>query len=293
MNSLKRRQKSVRDAFQPCLVLALSLLLLQACSDSKVKPGKKPVQDSAPPADSVDIDAIPNAVPRSEPKSKYGNPGSYEVFGKRYYVMDSSRDFVQKGIASWYGKKFHGRRTSSGETYDMYAMTAAHKSLPLPTYVEVRNLDNNRKIIVKVNDRGPFHENRIIDLSYTAARKLDIVRKGTGLVEIRAINPRTWSKEKEEPAYVGAPVQSAAGAAEKPGFYIQVGAFHDEGNAQKLRERMSGLGGNLVKIAPAVVNQQKIYRVRLGPLYDVDSADSIVGKLDEYGIREHRIVVPQ
>ncbi len=293
MNSFKGIQKPSRETVNSCLVLLFVLLFLQACSGSKVKPGKRPVRDSAPAADSVDIDAIPNAVPRAEPKSKYGNPNSYEVFGKRYYVMDSSRDFVQKGIASWYGKKFHGRRTSSGETYDMYAMTAAHKSLPLPTYVEVRNLDNNRKIIVKVNDRGPFHENRIIDLSYTAARKLDIVRKGTGLVEIRAINPRNWSEKPEEPVYVGAPVQNAPASSAKPGFYIQVGAFHDEGNAEKLRDKMSGLGGNLVKIAPAVVNQQKIYRVRLGPLYDVDSADSIVGKLEEYGIREHRIVVPQ
>ena len=105
-----------------------------------------------------------------EPKSRYGNPESYVVFGKRYYVKDSSKGYVETGIASWYGTKFHGRRTSSGETYDMYAMTAAHKTLPLPTYVEVTNLNNGRSIIVKVNDRGRFHEIRIIDLSYKKGR---------------------------------------------------------------------------------------------------------------------------
>ena len=148
-----------------------------------------PSSSDKAPSKQVDVSKIQNAVPKEEPKSRYGNPKSYVVFDKRYYVMESNKGFVEKGIASWYGTKFHGRRTSSGETYDMYAMTAAHKNLPLPTYVEVTNLKNGKKIIVKVNDRGPFHENRIIDLSYTAATKLDIVKNGTGLVEIRAVGP--------------------------------------------------------------------------------------------------------
>ena len=143
------------------------------------------------PTEHRDLSQVQNAVPRSEPRSRYGNPDSYEVFGKRYYVMDSSKGFSERGIASWYGTKFHGRRTSSGERYDMYAMTAAHKSLPLPTYVRVRNLKNQRSIIVKVNDRGPFHNNRIIDLSYAAAHKLGIAGAGTGLVEIAALDPST------------------------------------------------------------------------------------------------------
>lgn len=273
------------------LFAAVLLLFAQACSDDKVK-DKGASVDSAPAADSVDINAIPDAIPRHEPKSKYGNPESYEVFGKRYYVMDSSNKFVQKGIASWYGKKFHGRRTSNGETYDMYAMTAAHKSLPLPTYVEVRNLDNNKRIVVKVNDRGPFHENRIIDLSYTAARKLDIVKKGTGLVEIRAINPGTWAKKENKPG-PGAPVKSVSHNQTAQGFYIQVGAFHDEKNAEKLKSSMTSLGKSQVRIERAIVNDRSIYRVQLGPLYDVDSADRIVGSLADYGVREHRIIVPQ
>ena len=123
----------------------------------------------------------------STAKSKYGNPSSYVVMGQRYYVMDSARGFTQRGIASWYGEPFHGRRTSSGETYNMHAMTAAHKTLPLPVHVRVRNLSNGKSIVVKVNDRGPFLHNRIIDLSYAAAKKLDMVGAGTAEVEIVAL----------------------------------------------------------------------------------------------------------
>lgn len=125
--------------------------------------------------------------PRPEVRSRYGNPASYEQFGRRYVVMDSAANFRERGIASWYGPKFHGKRTSSGETYDMHAMTAAHKTLPLPTWVEVRNLKNNKSVFVKVNDRGPFVENRVIDLSRTAAERLDIITDGTGLVEVTVL----------------------------------------------------------------------------------------------------------
>jgi rare lipoprotein A len=131
-----------------------------------------------------------DAVPRAEPKSKYGNPDSYVVFGKRYYTKDSAAGHVERGVASWYGPKFHGRRTSSGEPYNMYAMTAAHKTLPLPTYARVTNLGNGRSAVVKINDRGPFHGDRVIDLSYAAANKLGVVAEGTARVEVRAIDPR-------------------------------------------------------------------------------------------------------
>jgi rare lipoprotein A len=129
------------------------------------------------------------APPSAEPLSQYGNPDAYEVFGKRYYPLKSSRGFVETGIASWYGPGFHGRLTSTREIYDMYQMTAAHKLLPLPTYVEVTNLQNGRKIVVKINDRGPFYEDRVIDLSYAAANKLGILYSGTGIVRVRAIDP--------------------------------------------------------------------------------------------------------
>ena len=166
--------------------IALFVFGHTACSLHRSKP------DSAPSSQIPQSKLPTDAVPRIEPLSKYGNPVSYEVFGKRYYTMKSSQDFVQRGIASWYGKKFHGRRTSSGEKYNMYAMTAAHKELPLPTYVQVTNLKNGKKIVVRVNDRGPFHDNRVIDLSYSAATKLDIVSQGTGLVEVRALDPRNY-----------------------------------------------------------------------------------------------------
>jgi rare lipoprotein A len=132
---------------------------------------------------------VPDAIPRAEPRSIYGNPPSYEVFGKRYYVMASSVGYVERGVASWYGPGFHKELTSVREPYDMYGMTAAHKTLPLPAYVRVTNLQNGRSCVVRVNDRGPFVGNRIIDLSYTAAAKLDMLRDGTAMVEVRVLQP--------------------------------------------------------------------------------------------------------
>ena len=152
--------------FKRIILILLSCFLLFSCG--RIDKVVSPVAVDSAPKKKIDVETIPNAIPKKEPKSRYGNPKSYVVFGKRYYVMDSGKGYIEKGIASWDGTKFHGRRTSSGETYDMYAMTAAHKSLPLPTYVQVTNLSNSKFIVVKVNDRGPFHENRIIDLSYTA-----------------------------------------------------------------------------------------------------------------------------
>jgi rare lipoprotein A len=159
------------------------VLLLVGCG------GPRPKTDG-PPGGSVDFSRIPDALPRVEPLSRYGNRPTYEVLGHTYRTLPSSEGYVERGIASWYGTKFHGRPTSSMEPYDLYAMTAAHRSLPLPSYVEVRNLENGRRVVVKVNDRGPFHPNRIIDLSYAAAGKLGILDKGTGLVELRAIDPQ-------------------------------------------------------------------------------------------------------
>jgi len=131
----------------------------------------------------------PDAVPVEEPRSRYGNPESYEVRGVTYHVLETSEGYEAEGTASWYGEEFQGRRTSSGEPYDMYAMTAAHRTLPIPTYVEVTNLENGRTVVVRVNDRGPFHEGRIIDLSYAAAQKLGLVGPGTARVRVRALEP--------------------------------------------------------------------------------------------------------
>ncbi len=241
------------------------------------------IEDAAPDKH-IDVSNIPNAKPKVEPKSRYGNPESYVVFGKRYYVKDSSKGYVETGIASWYGTKFHGRRTSSGETYDMYAMTAAHKTLPLPTYVEVKNLNNGRSIIVKVNDRGPFHENRIIDLSYTAAIKLDIVKKGTGLVKVRAINP----KNKQDDLVRD---QVKETIKTNTNFYIQVGTFSELRNAKMMRQKLSSFGSNLVKISDVVISGETLYRVLIGPFTDSNVSDEIVSKLSSFDIFEYRIVI--
>lgn len=160
------------------VTLAALLLLTTGCSYQRL-------QTPQPKGDVIRQTGDP--VPSPEPRSRYGNPASYEQFGRRYFIMNSSENFRERGIASWYGPKFHGKRTSSGETYDMHAMTAAHKTLPLPTWVEVRNLKNNKSVFVKVNDRGPFVENRVIDLSRTAAERLDIITDGTGLVEVTVL----------------------------------------------------------------------------------------------------------
>ncbi|HIF52323.1 MAG TPA: septal ring lytic transglycosylase RlpA family protein [Thiotrichaceae bacterium] len=270
-------------------LLFLSLfvyLLLSACAEHRVVP----TSGDAAPNKHVDVSKVPNAIPKNEPKSRYGNPESYVVFSKRYYVMENRSGFVEKGIASWYGTKFHGRRTSSGETYDMHAMTAAHKNLPLPSYVQVTNLNNGKQVIVKVNDRGPFHENRIIDLSYTAAIKLDIVKNGTGLVEIRVIEP---GQSIVTSSGVGAPVSgsSVENTIDKTGFYIQVGSFGQLANAEKLQKKLNPLGEGLLNISQATVANETLYRVRIGPITDIDHSDSIISKLENYGVSEHRIVI--
>ena len=240
-----------------------------------------------------DVSHIPDARPRYEPRSKYGNPDSYVVNGKRYYVMKSSSGYVEQGVASWYGNKFHGRRTSSGETYDMYAMTAAHKSLPLPTYARVTNLQNGRSVVVKVNDRGPFLHNRIIDLSYAAAEKLDIVNKGTGFVEVRALDPG-----KPEPARtvpVTTPVKSTPNPAAtttsgRGKIYIQVGAFSEHANAENFRSQFPSDLGN-VFIHEGWSNQRRLYRVRVGPIASVEQADELADVIEELGVTNFHLVV--
>jgi rare lipoprotein A len=263
------------------LCLILTFLIFAGCSSVTVE------RDSAPDRP-VDTSSVPDAVPKAETRSKYGNPESYVVFGKRYYVMNDNRGFTQQGIASWYGKKFHGRRTSSGETYDMYAMTAAHKTIILPAYVEVTNLGNGKKVVVKVNDRGPFHENRIIDLSYSAATKLDVVAKGTALVKIRVVEPGHVPGGR--PAKRAAPVETLSPDGSAGDFYIQVGAFSELDNAENLRRKLNSIGDSLVKISQVVVDNRSLYRVRIGPLSDIKFADRIVQQLIQLDEHHHIVI---
>ncbi|MGA7802628.1 MAG: septal ring lytic transglycosylase RlpA family protein [Gammaproteobacteria bacterium] len=262
-------------------VLCLSALLA-ACS-TPFSP-----QDGAP-ADPIDVSDIPNAVPRVEPPSAYGNPVSYVVNGHRYQVLKSSKGFVQRGIASWYGTKFAGRRTSSGEPYDMYAMTAAHKRLPLPTFVQVTNLRNGRRVIVRVNDRGPFHPDRIIDLSYAAAAKLGMLGKGTAPVEIRALDPRKPTPPTVVARKSTAEKQSPQSA--PANLFLQVGAFANRENAERLRGRLMHASVPGIQITRGYHHQQPIYRVQVGPLDTVEQADHMAHTLSEYGVHDSRVVV--
>ena len=251
--------------------------------------GYAPEPSDSAPTMPPDVSGISDAVPKVEAKSRYGNPPVYEVLGKRYTVLKSSAGYAERGVASWYGTKFHGRRTSSGEPYDMYAMTAAHKSLPLPTYVRVTNLRNHRSAVLRVNDRGPFHSDRIIDLSYTAAIKLGILADGTGLVEVVAIDPRTYGKA--QPLTARADDRNAASEETPYQLFLQVGAFSVRANAERLRGELAPVFEERVFVSSAINAGPEVYRVRFGPLADVEQADSLSAKLATRGVEEFHIVV--
>ncbi len=271
---------------KPYLIILIAIVL-QACSSSS----RYKINQDHGPSDPVDVSDIKNAIPKAEPRSKYGNPKNYKVLGKWYSVMPSSAGYTEKGIASWYGKKFHGHRTSSGETYNMYAMTAAHKTLPLPTYVRVTHLENGRSVIVKVNDRGPFHNNRIIDLSYSAAKKLGVTAKGTGAVEVSAINPETYRKKQPYQPKIKRPsALSTYPVKNQYKLFLQVGAFNSQKNAHKLHKRLSRMFKQQ-QIHSDFASEKNIYRVRIGPLASVAIADKLSVYLNKKGIPTAQIVI--
>lgn len=252
------------------------LLSLTGCSHQK-----QPTVSDGAPLQPVDVSSIPDAIPRVEPITRAGNPPTYVVLGKRYQIMKNGKGYREKGIASWYGTKFHGRKTSNGERYDMYAMTAAHKTLPIPGYLKVTNLRNNRSIIVRVNDRGPFHQNRIIDLSYAAAAKLDILRSGTGFVEISTIDPTI-------PQTISVKTSTQQQAQNE--IYLQVGAFRQHSNALKLSRKISSNRITGARIQTDNEKQIPVYRVRVGPINSTEEADKLAKKLAQLGITESRLI---
>jgi len=219
-------------------------------------------------------------------KSKRGNPSSYVVFGKRYHVLDSSDGFVQRGIASWYGTKFHGRPTSSGEVYNMHAMTAAHKTLPIPVYVHVKNLDNGRSMVVRVNDRGPFVAGRIIDLSYAAAKKLGVDGPGTAKVEISTVGPG-----QALPTSVVRTIPLSKDLQPDIPLFIQMGSFSSHVNASNLVKNLLDANEATAQISRRQTDSGLYYRVRVGPLFDIDEANAIVRRLKGKGFQTARIVV--
>ncbi len=245
-------------------------------------------------------ETVPDAVPRYEPRSIYGNPPFYDVFGKRYFVLSSSADYVERGVASWYGPGFHKVRTSTHEPYDMYGMSAAHKTLPLPCYVRVTNLQNGRSIVVRVNDRGPFVGNRVIDLSYTAAAKLDMLRNGTAMVEVRTVEPASAPGAVPPPPSAappagppGAPVIAPAPVTSAPvaALFVQAGAFADPANAQRLAQMLRDGGYGKVFVRDDVIAGRRMYRVRIGPVPDVPDFDRIVAALEQVGVRDAHLAL--
>lgn len=236
--------------------------------------------DSVPPP--LDVSKLVEPVPKVEPRSRYGNKSPYTVLGRTYRVLPSARGYEQRGIASFYGNKFHGYKTSSLETYDMYAFSAASTTLPLPSYARVTNLESGKSVIVRVNDRGPFHENRVIDLSYAAAVKIGVYPKGTGLVEVQGIDPS--GPDKELPPI---PVVTDS----HPGIYLQAGAFADAGNADRLAQRLRQANLGAVQVSDAEINGKRVRRVRVGPLNSVDRADQVSDRIEGMGLPRPQVAV--
>jgi rare lipoprotein A len=261
---------------------ALIALALLAAGCSTLQPAPSP-------------DNLPgDAVPRVEPRSRYGNPVSYEVFGRRYFVTPQARGFREQGTASWYGPGFHRQRTSSGEPYDMYLMTAAHKTLPIPVYVRVDNLQNGRSIVVRVNDRGPFVGDRVIDLSYAAAARLDMLRAGTAPVALTVIEPPSPTSEADVIAAATTPAVAAPTAATpaSDGF-VQAGAFSAQANADALRLRLSAAGFSRLEVQSiAAASGQPLFRLRIGPVSSAAEADDLIERLALAGIPDARLVSP-
>ncbi|WP_336354057.1 septal ring lytic transglycosylase RlpA family protein [Pseudomonas atacamensis] len=303
---------------KPLMLVAFAALavLVASCTTSRTPTQKTPSaavraqpgldinrahKDGAPWWD-VDVSRIPDATPTLHTGPYKANP--YTVLGKTYFPLQESKTYVASGTASWYGTKFHGQNTANGEVYDLYGMSAAHKTLPLPSYVRVTNLDNNKTVILRVNDRGPFYSDRIIDLSYAAAKKLGYAETGTARVKVEGIDPQQWWAAKGRPAPLmlnepqvaqnSAPVITAsAGTVEQwtpppqqhaaavvpvqidakknasapaSGQYLQVGAFANPDAAELLRSKLSGMVSAPVFISSIVRNQQTLHRVRLGPI---------------------------
>lgn len=256
------------------------MILLAGCA-SQQRSHRYAARNDSYPAGQRDLSHVPDAVPHYEPRSRLGNQPSYTVLGKQYSVLPSAQGYVEEGFASFYGNKFHGYATSNGEPYDMYAMTAAHKQLPLPSYARITNLDNGRSVVVRVNDRGPFHDGRIIDLSYAAAWRLGIAAQGTGHVRVEGIDPIALAPSSAPANAFTRPSNSKASDAVSPmappvvastvaagslsgGKVLQIAALSSEQNAQQLRLRLS----SRLSLPVAVQKSHDIYRIHVGPFYD-------------------------
>ena len=278
----------IRSSIPLFAALLVTLLLFQGCGSSGGGASHSGGYGDGPPPEDIDVRGLPDAVPIHEPVTRAGNKSPYTVLGKTYQVMPSSKGFRQRGLASWYGNKFHGRYTSNGEVYSMYEMTAAHKTLPIPCYVRVTNLENGRSVIVRVNDRGPFHGDRIIDLSYAAAKKLGYSDQGTTNVEVSVIDPSDYQDNAvaspqlvSGPAMV--PLANTDAVDETSNTYLQVGAFNSQLAASNLSQRLAG-----VTEYPVVVREQSspqpLFKVLVGPVTDrlkLFDLKVVLGQIDD------------
>jgi len=315
MNNLPDTVRIISAGLLAAIILLSGCMTKQSIPDQGYVPTDLHIKDSAPLVHFDPKDVKP-AVPKWEPYSKYGNKASYKVLGKTYQVLENPKGFKQKGIASWYGAKFHGRRTSSWEFYDMFAMTAAHKSLPIPSYVRVTNLENNRSAIVRVNDRGPFHEGRIIDLSFAAAHVLGVANKGTAQVAIElisspksAVNPSLLSQTghipsseviAKEPALLKSrtlttethtskvdikPSANISSTLTNEGgnpLYLQVGAFSALGSAQNLQAKLMEIISRPVSISQVDGHSSRLLRVMIGPFQTFEDINPVIALIHSH-----------
>lgn len=288
--SLHQRSSISRGA--AVAVVLFSTVLAWGC-------GSSPQRVALP--ETAGVPGAPGAnVAIQEPRSQRGNPPFYEVFGRRYHVLDTSEGYSERGIASWYGADFHGLQTSNGETYDMYAYTAAHPNLPIPTWVEVTHLGNGKRVIVRINDRGPFVGDRIIDLSYRAAQTLDMVDEGTARVEVRALGAPASTPQTAQPVQatrrgfsVISDAQAAVPASEHQPrqLFVQVGAFSERGNAQRFVERLQADGFRNSFIVSHTERGTTMHRVRVGPVAGTDEYDRVAAQLQSLGISNPHPVI--
>ncbi|MDX1318836.1 MAG: septal ring lytic transglycosylase RlpA family protein [Oceanospirillum sp.] len=275
-------EKPVKDRWvtrSSCSLLIALFAFVAGCS-STPSGSRYALEQDAAPDEVFDMSKIKELNPIYEPPSRGGNKSPYTVWGKSYTVLPSSKGYKAEGIASWYGKKFHGYHTSNGEVYDMYQLSAAHKSLPLPSYVLVTHLGNGKQVLVRVNDRGPFHDSRVIDLSYAAAARLDMLGTGTAPVRIEAIDPVTWKGQ----------VDRSVNQLQPP-VLVQVAAMSQKNSAQQLGSRLERDTGQKMSVVPATVNSRLLHKVQLGPVESRSDLQKLIDQLAEDGF-VRPIIIP-
>lgn len=269
------------------------VLVLVGCASSPDHSSRYTMAQDRAPSGDYDVSGLANAEPRYEPRRSAGNKSPYTVWGKKYRVLDSNDGYVERGIASWYGEKFHGHKTSNGEVFDMYAMSAAHKSLVIPSYARVTNLDNGRSVIVRVNDRGPFHGDRLIDLSYAAAKKLGYQGRGTARVEVAAITVR----QDGSMTLAGKPFPGSRAPLERHetvahssesgrALFLQLGSFSSRSPADILLNRARHEVSNPVRVRSVETASGRFHRVQVGPFNDTEEAERLQRLLEGRGYAE-------